>query len=80
MQFENNNFAELCSGSKAGSYLRLIDFVFHSRQGASGCAQQEHLFQEEGRYEATWEREFKLPWREAGPPKTSRHDEVDPDQ
>jgi len=23
----------------------------------------------EGRYKATWKREFKLPWREAGPPK-----------
>ena len=31
---------------------------------------------EEGRCKATWKREFKLPWREAGPPKTS----VDPDQ
>jgi len=31
---------------------------------------------EEGRYKATWKRGFKLPWREAGTPKTS----VDPDQ
>ena len=23
---------------------------------------------QEGRYKATWEREFKLPWRKAGPP------------
>ena len=23
---------------------------------------------QEGRYQATWKREFKLPWREAGPP------------
>ena len=30
----------------------------------------------EGRYTATWKREFNLPWREAGPPKTS----VDLDQ
>ena len=30
----------------------------------------------EGIYKATWKREFKLPWREDGPPKTS----VDPDQ
>ena len=22
----------------------------------------------EGRYKATWKREFKLPWRQAGPP------------
>ena len=25
-QFENNYFTEMCSGSEAGSYLRLIDF------------------------------------------------------
>jgi len=25
--------AEMCSGSKAGSYLRLIDFVYHSTLG-----------------------------------------------
>ena len=25
-QFENNYFAEMCNDSKAGSYLRLIDF------------------------------------------------------
>jgi len=26
--FENNYFTEMCSGSEAGSYLRLIDFVY----------------------------------------------------
>ena len=26
-------FTELCSGSEAGSYLRLIDFVYHSTLG-----------------------------------------------
>ena len=26
-QFKNNYLAEMCSGSEAGSYLRLIDFV-----------------------------------------------------
>jgi len=26
-------FAEICSGSEAGSYLRLIDFVYHSTLG-----------------------------------------------
>ena len=25
-----------------------------------------------GRYKATWKREFKLPWRKAGPPKSCR--------
>ena len=32
-QFENNYFTEMCSGSKAGSYLRLIDLVYHSTLG-----------------------------------------------
>ena len=32
-QFKNNFFAEMCSGSEAGSYLRLIDFVYHSTLG-----------------------------------------------
>ena len=27
------NFTEMCSGSEAGSYLRLIDFVYHSTLG-----------------------------------------------
>ena len=32
-QFENNYFAEMCSGSETGSYLRPIDFVYHSTLG-----------------------------------------------
>ena len=32
-KFENNYFTEMCSGSEAGSYLRLIDFVYHSTLG-----------------------------------------------
>ena len=32
-QFENNYLTEVCSGSEAGSYLRLIDFVYHSTLG-----------------------------------------------
>jgi len=31
--FENNYFTEMCSGSEAGSYLRLKDFVYHSTLG-----------------------------------------------
>jgi len=30
---ENNYFTEMCSGSEAGSYLRLIDVVYHSTLG-----------------------------------------------
>ena len=33
----------------------------------------------EGRCKATWKREFKLPWREAGPPN-HHEDKVDSDQ
>ena len=32
-QLENNHFTEMCSGSEAGSYSRLIDFVYHSTLG-----------------------------------------------
>jgi len=32
-QFENNYFTQMCSGSEAGSYLRRIDFVYHSTLG-----------------------------------------------
>ena len=30
---ENNYYTEMCSGSEVGSYLRLIDFVYHSTLG-----------------------------------------------
>jgi len=32
-QSENNYFTELCSGSEAGWYLRLRDFMYHSTLG-----------------------------------------------
>ena len=32
-QFENKCCTEICMGSEAGSYLRLIDFVYHSISG-----------------------------------------------
>jgi len=35
LDFENNYFTEMCSGSEAGSYLRRIDFVHHSTLGLS---------------------------------------------
>jgi len=33
LMVENNYFTEMCSGSEAGSYLRLIDFVYDSTLG-----------------------------------------------
>jgi len=33
IDFENNYFTEMCSGSEAGSYLRHIYFVYHSTLG-----------------------------------------------
>ena len=33
LQFENNCLTEMCSGSEAGSYLRFLDFVYHSTLG-----------------------------------------------
>ena len=35
--------------------------------------------EKEGTYKATWKRDFKLPWREAGPPN-HLNDKVDSDQ
>ena len=32
-QLVNNHFTEICSGSEAGSYLRRMDFVYHSTLG-----------------------------------------------
>jgi len=32
-QPEGDYFTEMCSGFEAGSYLRLIDFVYHSILG-----------------------------------------------
>ena len=32
-QFENKCFTEMCSGFEEGSYLWLIDFVYHSSVG-----------------------------------------------
>ena len=32
-QYENDYFTEICSGSEAGSNLRLIDFFYHSTLG-----------------------------------------------
>ena len=33
LRSKNNHSTEMCSGSEAGSYLRLIDFVYHSTLG-----------------------------------------------
>ena len=78
-QSENNYFTEMCSGSEAGSYLRLIDFCITQRaaRGLRSAARWSRVFLNsalhllptsegnlpEGRCKATWKREFKLPWR-----------------
>jgi hypothetical protein len=85
----------------AGSYLRLIDFVYHSRLESNTEGSKRHLDFEEldgvedrigavsrhrqpqqvphlyyqGRCKATWKTEFKLPWREAGPPNHLNSDQ-----
>ena len=38
-----------------------------------------YVFLYEGRCKATWKKEFKLPWREAGP-RNHHDDKVDSDQ
>jgi len=35
--FKNNYFAEMCSGSEAGSYLRLIDFCITQQRRREAC-------------------------------------------
>jgi len=60
------------------------NFAAKSRAWGTGCEEVRvgsgwHGAWQEGRYEATWKRGFRLPWREAGP---SDHvdDQVDSDQ
>ena len=43
----NNYFAEMCSGSKTGSYLRLIDLVYHSTLGLRVIKKRD-LFRDSG--------------------------------
>jgi len=39
-----NYFTEMCSGSEAGSYLRLIDFVYHSTLGLRVIKKREEVW------------------------------------
>ena len=43
------------------------------RRRESGREKESVAAPQEGRCKATWKREFKLPWREAGPPQ--HHDD-----
>ena len=38
-----NNFTEMCIGSEAGSYLRRMDFVYHSTLGLRVIKKKKHL-------------------------------------
>ena len=49
-QFRNTSFREMCSGSKAGSYLRLIDFVHHSTLGLSAIKKKGEEDRHAGEY------------------------------
>ena len=40
---ENNYFKKMCSGSEAGSYLRLTDFVYHSTLGLRAIKRRSNL-------------------------------------
>ena len=62
----------MCSGSEAGSYSRLTDFVYHPTLGLRVLKKKKIICRLEGRYKATWKRLFELPWREAGLLKLSR--------
>ena len=65
---------EMCSGSEAGSYLRLIDSYITQlkAQGPSAGAGQDR------RSASGAGRARELPWREAGPPN-HHDDKVDSD-
>jgi len=45
-QFENNNFAEMCNSSEAGSYLRLTDSVYHSTVGLRAVKKKKKMKKE----------------------------------
>ena len=49
-QFKNNHFAEMCCGTEAGSYLRLIDFCITQlkAQGPSRTCNESKEEEEEG--------------------------------
>ena len=72
---------EMCNGSEAGSYLKRTDpcITQLKAQGPRVRAERASNVSElpqlpvEGRCKAPWKREFKLPWREAGPP--NHHDD-----
>ena len=48
-QFENNYFKEMCSGSEAGSYLRLIDSVYHTTLGLRAIKKKRSHADDQGR-------------------------------
>ena len=64
----------LCSGSEAGSYLRAIDFVYHSTLGLRVIRKKKGLV-----LPAPEAPIIKLPRREAGSPN-HLNDKVDSDQ
>jgi len=73
----------MCCGTEAGSYLRLIDScITHLKaQGPSRTcneSKEEEVSHPMRSYFVHWKREFKLPWREAGPPN-HHDDKVDSD-
>ena len=45
---KNNYFTEISSGSEAGSYLRLIDCVYHSTLGLREIKKKRRVIQKEG--------------------------------
>ena len=61
-QFKHNNFTEMCSSSEAGSYLRLIDFVYQ----LNSRLESNHEEEEEGRdrrgSQGAWPRSWARVW------------------
>jgi len=57
----NNYFTEMCSGSEAGSYLRLIDFVYHPTLGLRVIKRRRRREEEGERYPGRAEERDRYP-------------------
>ena len=74
-QFKNNHFTEMCSGSEAGSYLRLLD-SFISQLKAQGpsrtCNESKEEEEEEDSGPGDTQRSLTVVRRSAGAPGSRR--------
>ena len=72
-------FREALDGGVVGEVIALLDAFERREPNRPAGSGFEFSVWGRGRCKATWKREFKLPWREAGPPN-HLDDKVDSDQ